>query len=463
MSDNSNARPSEMDEATILLYLRDLVTAGDKKLDAVLRAIAEAAQRQTGASGSAVAMWKEGAMVCRARSGETAPPIGAVLSSDTGISGECLRTGQSQHCADTEDDPRVDVEVCRTLGLRSIAVLPIQGWRGVNGILEVFSTEPGSFSAKHLAFLQQLAAVAERARAIQPHGASAAKPPVAPAEQAQLQGLLPASDRVRDVAFAFLGQRSRPLVLVGAVVAMLLIGGAIWLGWRGPAEASPRSNSLTPAVSKVDAARPPDNDPVWKPNPGGVAVPLQPQQKTSAGIPVQLASKIDPIASSKTETDQPLLTQDATAAITVPQEAARPTTVTTVEESVAVEPPPLPSTGGSLLGGLLERPGSAPKLSNLAISQGVTPGRLIRRVAPTYPPQALLLRLEGKVILDATIFEDGTVHEVSVVKGQPVLARAAKEAVERWRYSPYELDGQPVKTKTTITVDFKLPSDAPLR
>ncbi len=112
---------------------------------------------------------------CAQRS-DTAPPLGAKLSADTGISGECLRTGKVQNCADTENDPLVDVEVCRSLGLRSIAVLPIQGWRGINGILEVFSTDPAAFTERDISVLEQLGALAERARASQPHGASSAAP-----------------------------------------------------------------------------------------------------------------------------------------------------------------------------------------------------------------------------------------------------------------------------------------------
>ncbi|MGA8067467.1 MAG: GAF domain-containing protein, partial [Terriglobales bacterium] len=104
--------------------MRNLIATGDHRLDTILGTITDAARQLTGASGAALAMWKDGAMVCRARSGETAPALGARLSAETGISGECLRTGKLQHCLDTENDPLVDVEVCRSLGLRSIAVLP---------------------------------------------------------------------------------------------------------------------------------------------------------------------------------------------------------------------------------------------------------------------------------------------------------------------------------------------------
>jgi len=203
-----------LDESTALSSLKELIAAGDHRLEAMLEIITDAARQLTGASGAALAMWKDGAMVCRARSGDSAPALGARLSADTGISGECLRTGKVQHCADTELDPRVDVEVCHSLGLRSIAVLPIQGWRGINGILEVFSTQPAAFTEPHLAVLRQLASLAERARSSQPHGASSAAPkPASALEKPQTSGLLPASDRVGDLAVAFLEPRFRPFVL----------------------------------------------------------------------------------------------------------------------------------------------------------------------------------------------------------------------------------------------------------
>src|SRR5260370_9923721 len=167
-------------------------------------------------------MWKEGAMVCRARSGDKAPAVGAQLSADVGMAGERLRAGKSEHCRDTESDGLVDAEVCRSLGLRSIAVLPIQGWRGINGILEVFSAQPSAFTEHNLALLQQLAALAERARAAQPHGASSAEPKLPSAlEKPQTSALLPASDRFRDMALPFLGTRSPPFVF--AALALLAI------------------------------------------------------------------------------------------------------------------------------------------------------------------------------------------------------------------------------------------------
>jgi TonB family protein len=135
-----------------------------------------------------------------------------------------------------------------------------------------------------------------------------------------------------------------------------------------------------------------------------------------------------------------------------------------VEEAIVVEPPSLPTFGsGSAELGTPSDSSVTPEVSKQASSQNVAPGHLAHRVTPTYPQQALLLRLQGKVILEATVYEDGTVHDLSVLQGQSVLAQAAVAAVERWRYKPYQLNGKPVKRKTTIAVDFKLPENTSSR
>jgi GAF domain-containing protein len=165
----------DADESAAFSALKDLIASAEVNLDLILTRVAEDAQRLTSASGAALAMWKDGVMICRGRSGAIAPVLGTELSTKSGISGECLRTGRSQQCADTENDSHVDIEVCRSARLRSVAAFPIHGWRGVNGIIAVFSTEPARFTEKHIAILQELAAMAERARASQPQGASPAE------------------------------------------------------------------------------------------------------------------------------------------------------------------------------------------------------------------------------------------------------------------------------------------------
>jgi TonB family protein len=475
-----------LEESTALSSLKQLIAAGDQRLDPLLGSIADGARQLTGASGAALAMWKDGAMVCRARSGDTAPALGARLSAETGISGACLRTGKIQHCTDSENDPLVDVEVCRSLGVRSIAVLPIPGWRGINGVLEVFSTQPAAFSESHIALLQQLAALAERARASQPHGASSAAPKLPAAmEKPQFSGLLPASDRVGDVVLASLGNRSRPLLL-GAIglLAISLLALVIWLGWRGPDETESKTHAARPASANSATvnpatAHPPDNDPVWKANPGGESL-FPSKGKTSAGTPVKLASKVDVVTAKKTPSDRPnrskgdrsLLLADVAADVAVPHEVHSSQTGSQTEslseprsdETAPAESPStsVGSTNQPAVDGGPSAKASFPGLS-APLSRGVSGGQLVHRVAPVYPAQARLLRLEGTVILSATVMENGTVRDVKVVEGSPDLAPAAVDAVKRWRYKPFELDGKPVKNEIGINIEFKLPADAASR
>ena len=477
-SNRSGNGTGNLDESTALTSLKELIATGDHRLDPILATIADTARQLTGASGAALAMWKEGAMVCRSRSGETAPALGARLSADTGISGECLRTGKVQHCTDTENDPLVDVEVCRAIGLRSIAVLPIQGWRGINGILEVFSTRPGAFSEAHIALLQQLAVMAERARAAQPHGASPAVPkPLSTTEKPQSSGLLPASDRVGDLALAFVDRRSRPFVLGGiALAAVALLGLVIWLGWRGPVEADRKARAATPAL--IDAAtgntpavtpaaqHPLDNDRVWKPNPGGETL-FTSDGKPSAGSPVVFASKVDLVVGNKnspSKAGRSSLLADienkVAANVVTSHEVSGAPVSAEPAEAAAMEAPSIPAgmTNQPALNGVLLAKASLPGLST-TVSQGVTGGELVHRVAPIYPAQARLQRLQGMVVLAATVLEDGTVRDVKMVQGSPVLAQPAIDAVKRWRYRPFELDGKPVKISVQINVDFKFPGN----
>ena len=141
-------------------------------LEAVLALVASRSQSLLRASGAAIALQpeKEGeekkneikeasdaAMVCRASSGPSAPPVGVTLHVGSGFSGECVRTGKLLRCDDTETDDRVDRQTCRALGLRSMIAAPIRNGEEVVGLLEVFSLHPGAFGDNDSAVLQRLA------------------------------------------------------------------------------------------------------------------------------------------------------------------------------------------------------------------------------------------------------------------------------------------------------------------
>ena len=81
---------------------------------------------------------------------------------------------------------------------------------------------------------------------------------------------------------------------------------------------------------------------------------------------------------------------------------------------------------------------------------------LLASRVPVYPEVAKEDHIEGPVVVQALISKDGVVDRVHVIEGNPRLRSAAAEAVQKWRYKPYLLNGKPVEVATTITVDFSL-------
>ena len=81
---------------------------------------------------------------------------------------------------------------------------------------------------------------------------------------------------------------------------------------------------------------------------------------------------------------------------------------------------------------------------------------LITKVQPTYPPLARQARIQGTVLLQAEISKDGTIENLRLISGHPMLAPAAIEAVKQWKYKPYMLNGEPVEVETQIQVNFTL-------
>ncbi len=98
------------------------------------------------------------------------------------------------------------------------------------------------------------------------------------------------------------------------------------------------------------------------------------------------------------------------------------------------------------------RPVAAHPLSVSHMSEG----DLIRKVQPTYPALARSARIQGIVVLQAVISKQGTIENVTVLTGHPMLVSAAIEAVRQWRYRPYILNNEPVEVETQITVNFSL-------
>ncbi|MFZ0138039.1 MAG: TonB family protein [Candidatus Sulfotelmatobacter sp.] len=115
---------------------------------------------------------------------------------------------------------------------------------------------------------------------------------------------------------------------------------------------------------------------------------------------------------------------------------------------------------GGVIGGIISStPVAVPKVATpqrVRVSQGVSQGLLVRRVQPTYPPLARQARIQGTVVLRAVIAKDGSIENLTLVSGHPMLAPAAIEAVKQWRYKPYLLNGEPVEVDTEVLVNFTL-------
>jgi protein TonB len=183
---------------------------------------------------------------------------------------------------------------------------------------------------------------------------------------------------------------------------------------------------------------------------------LQPPSAGSGNVTKMQAPKL---ASAYTATS---------AAITQPLHKTQEVPPTPVAAEAGVVGGVPGGVGGSPTGVLSEAIGSARSLpipvktpdptpvKRIRVASRVVEANLIHDVAPQYPPEAGRARIEGTVVLMAVIGTDGSVKDVRVESGLPMLAQAAIDAVRQWRYKPYMIDGEPVEVDSRITINFTL-------
>ncbi len=235
-------------------------------VDAVLQLIADRALGLTGASGAALAFLTDDQMICRARTGGPAPPLGAPVDVKQGLSGECVRSRLLVSCEDLQNDPRVDPEIGHGLGVGSLMAAPIVSGSGVLGLLEVFSPQSHAFTKAHATVLSRLVEMVPHRGKTQEmgslesgstHGAREVllEQESDPPEQVSQQVPEPiAAERVPDSGFraaSTIPSRLLPLALLGmaiAVVAMVagyLTAPIIEKRWAPSAHVSQRSATET--------------------------------------------------------------------------------------------------------------------------------------------------------------------------------------------------------------------------
>jgi periplasmic protein TonB len=121
----------------------------------------------------------------------------------------------------------------------------------------------------------------------------------------------------------------------------------------------------------------------------------------------------------------------------------------------------VPGGTGDVLGAIgngpsMPPPPKAPAPQRITVGGNVEAARLTNKIEPAYPPIAKSAHVSGTVVLAAVISKQGSIEQLKLVSGPPLLAKAAMDAVSQWRYQPTTLNGQPVEVETTVDVVFSL-------
>ncbi len=254
-------------------------------------------------------------------------------------------------------------------------------------------------------------------------------------------------------------------VLIGAV-ALLVLAVLGYLGYENLGKftaiftsqhASTPQASKQPAPARVPMSSPAPAPSTSTPEPASPATQTVTSKTATSTLPEKPSADVPVIRLNATA--EPEAKKPDSSPLQVKSNVAGTKTQAHTDESAPQLPSPLAvsSADDSTVSGLMTASPNLPKpsLATLKISQGVSQGLLIKRVQPKYPPAALATHAQGAVQIDATINKEGNVTNLKVLSGDPVLAKAALDAVRQWRYKPYYLDGEPVEIETQITINFK--------
>ena len=467
----------------------------DLALDLVLNQIVEQACLATGATGAAIALTRDGEMVCRATTGRTAPDLGVRLD-NAGFSAECLRVGTLQRCDDTETDPRVDAGACRLLGVRSILVVPLWYWGEFMGIFEIFSPRPNAFGERDEQTLQALAyrivrhtkessgQLAGFTAAHEEVPAFAAPPPKPTREfEPQREPERPLPNVVELKPKIVISQPSDHwttfLMTCAGFIALIIVALMFWrVQWnRAAAEKPARTSASEPQIQELDLGPPaavaaaapqpdaPQSVAAASPEreaPQPVAPEPKPKKSVAAGDVVISAVEKKPVDPPAPPTvGLAIYDKDGKLVygtpIADPNQPA-PVTKNSRPVSSAARPASPIATPAALLSNSPAGPSSPDLIDGrfVRLKPELAEGLLANRVEPDYPDAARRAHIQGSVTLETLIGANGRVQQVSPVSGNPQLADAAVNAVRQWRYKPFTVDGHKVPIRTQVTVTFML-------
>ena len=441
--------------------------SADLALEIVLNEIVGQACFATGATGAAIMLERDGEMVCRASSGVNAPELGVRLGGDSGLTAQCIRTRQVQRCEDALTDPRADAEASRSLGVRSVVVLPLLRNDGLAGLVEVFSSRAGAFGerdeitlsalgrrvlknlerARELSFASSAgsagvaSAGVDASRSEKVYPAAAASEMEYPREGSatvHVEDEIPAESLGRgprtgfDVATYALGAA----VVACAMLLAILVGLRVSSGKRAGVRGT-ESDSSAAAVGQAGANQESAAQTAGALGSNAVAPPAavdaaKPMVSVSGK---KNASGVSAVAGRGKDNVPPagglLVYEDGKEIFRMmPGANGIRTDEGGVQRASAVEPAGF---------------AAAPE------------GSVVYRVEPEYPKAARRLGMQGAVALDVRIGRDGAVQDVRVASGERLLADAAIAAVKQWKFKPRLVQGKAVEMESRVTLYFRMP------
>ena len=502
-----------------------------------LAVIVQRAQAFTNASGAAIAVGEGNTdeIVCRARSGASAPDVGTALRVEGTFTGICIQSGKELRCDDAETDTRMDTAAIRALGIRSMVVTPIKEEGKVVGVLAVFAPTPHAFTITHVAVLKtmadQIAGLVQKERRAREEGhydppvttpkpvASVPPPPPVVIKPASSSGngaaaaparittaTLPKVEPIRPVPVAAdiapavtlpkkedkrqkspefkpfdyrvpelkpepavapaskthaatlesLGEREKSgpnkMILVGGLVAVLAVGGAIFgflkmrnSGSSNAAQHQPQQN--TPAPAQPAPVTTASNTPA-QPAPAAV----QPVSAPAPSKPERTDSRRGESDSRRNEARAEQPAKPAT--VELQNDGSKLSAAATSQPQSQDVAPSLSVGGGSSDLGSLVRPAATPKLAT-ATQSSLVNASVVHTVPAVYPEIAKARHLSGAVTLKFTITKDGKVANPKFINGPVIFRDAAFDAVKQWTFKPAMLNGQAIDQETQVTMNFK--------
>jgi TonB family protein len=512
--------------------LRSRATAADD-----LSVIVQRAQAFTNASGAAIAVSEGNSdeIVCRARSGASAPDVGTALRVEGTFTGICIQSGKELRCDDAETDTRVDTAAIRALGIRSMVVTPIKEEGKVVGVLAVFAPTPHAFTITHVAVLKtmadQISTLLHKERRAKEEGhlepplpmpkpaapSVAPQPPVvmkpagssngngtaaAPARAfpavakvepirpvpvaADIAPAVPAPKKEREqkrtefkpfdyktpevkpesvpspkagfgTLEAVAGEKKsagpNKLILIGVVVAVLAVAGAVF-GFMKMGKSRSSASSSQPA--QQPATQPVTTAAASTPAPATSAPPQPTTVTPSNSKPEKTESRKGESESKRSEPKNESPSKPAPATVTLAgNTGSKIAAASAAAPAQTQDVTPSFGLGGGSASALnsLAAPVTSVKPAMVAQSNLVN-ARAIRMVPAVYPEIAKSRHLSGTVVVKVTIGKDGKVSNPTLVSGSTIFRDAAFNAVVQWLFQPATLNGQPTEQDTLITVKF---------